>query len=81
MTFDEWWITQIKDKNEEMNVPEMWIALRALAKDAWDAAMSNRFLDVKVTYQFEGEAVRKALMKEGWTPPTNDKYFPTKETA
>ena len=74
MTFDEWWQEQIKKKTGELN-PTLWIALRALAKDAWDAAMSNRIFDTRVVYNFEGEQVRKALMKEGWTPPDNDKFF------
>lgn len=41
MSFDEWWQEQIKNRPDDLDVPTMWIALRNLAKDAWDASRNN----------------------------------------
>ena len=47
MTFDEWWLEQMKRKpeSEDANIPEIWAALRMMAKDAWDS--SRKYLGEK----------------------------------
>lgn len=43
MTFEAWWKEQIKTKSEEIAFqPEIWIALKLLAKDSWEA--SRKFM-------------------------------------
>lgn len=42
MTFEKWWKNQIKTKAEEIAFqPEIWIALKLLAKDSWEASRKH----------------------------------------
>lgn len=41
MNFEEWWQEQIKNRPDDLDVPAMWLALRNLAKDAWEASRTH----------------------------------------
>lgn len=73
MTFDEWWKNQIKTKADEIAFqPEIWIALKLLAKDSWEASRKNmKFLEAtdKMRLNTKSEKIREGLIALGWTPP------------
>ena len=43
MTFEAWWLEQMKRKpeSEDANIPEIWAALMMMANDAWDSSRNN----------------------------------------